>query len=472
VHETLERPTDTATRSADPATRNGSGRRHAVEELPVLPNYGRTVQVVGPVINVNTEQMPHPKNIRGELGKAAFNWYRNTVSKDPLTRVTSNSHCADKRNYLTSVLGDSVKGKINPRRVEVEDPAAMARHIKRVSKYLGSDLVGIARTHPAMLYASGARYQENEGGALGTSTALNVAHNEKDNREDEVKDMTPEELAERYPYVIFSTTAWDYKTLQAHRHIIGDASYHTSGMRAALANKALEGYIRELGYTAIRGATIPQTVALASGIGELGRNGMLINGRYGARIHGPDTILTDLPLVADKPVDNGVEDFCKVCRKCAVTCPTNSLSFEDKVVYNGIKKYKTNWITCYKLRPFVHEFWTSCLSCIAICPFTKPDSWWRRTAGFVLRTTPIPARPPVVRGLKWLDDRIWGTERKSRVRFMGYDTGIKPGDKACTIAGCTATHESNAPTQAANGKIGYYAPLKENTERFVKRSKA
>ena len=67
-------------------------------------------------------------------------------------------------------------------------------------------------------------------------------------------------MAKRYPYVIISTTAWDYKTLQAHRHIIGDASYHTSGMKAALANKGLEGYIRELGYSAIRGATIPQTV--------------------------------------------------------------------------------------------------------------------------------------------------------------------------------------------------------------------
>jgi len=76
MHGTLERPTETA-------TGNGSGRAGVVEELPVLPNYGRTVQVVGPVINVNTEQMPHPKNIRGELGKAAFNWYRNTVSKDP-----------------------------------------------------------------------------------------------------------------------------------------------------------------------------------------------------------------------------------------------------------------------------------------------------------------------------------------------------------------------------------------------------
>ena len=465
MHETLERPAETA-------TRNGNGSQYAVEELPVLPNYGRTVQVVGPVINVNTEQLPHPKNIRGELGKATFNWYRNTVSKDPLTRVTSSNHGADKKNDLTSVLGDSVKGRVNARRVQVDDPAAMARHIKRVSKYLGSDLVGIARTHPAMLYASGARYQENEGGALGTTTDQRFTQSDDAGgvSDDDIKNMSPEELARRFPFVIFSTTAWDYKTLQAHRHIIGDASYHTSGMRAALANKALEGYIRELGYTAIRGATIPQTVALASGIGELGRNGMLISDRYGARIHAPDTILTDLPLVADQPRDLGVEDFCKVCRKCAVTCPTNSLSFEDKVVYNGIKKYKTNWLTCYKLRPFVHEFWTSCLSCIAICPFTKPDTWWRRVGGWALRTTPIPARRPVVRALKWMDDSIWGTERKSRVRFMGYDTGIKPGEKACTIAGCTATHDSGEPVQPPDGKVGYYAPLKQNTERFVKRA--
>jgi epoxyqueuosine reductase QueG len=292
----------------------------------------------------------------------------------------------------------------------------------------------------------------------------------RDNRPQDIKKMTPEQLAQRFPFVIISTTAWDYKTLQAHRHILGDLSYHSTGMRAALANKSLEGYIRELGYTAIRGATVPQTVALASGIANIGRNGMLISDRYGARIHAPDTILTDLPLVADSPVDLGTEDFCKICRKCAVVCPTNSISFEDKVVYNGVKKYKINWQSCYKLRPFVHEWWTACLSCVAICPFTKEDTWWRRTAGWALKTTPIAAREPVVRGLKWLDDQIWGTERKSRVRFMGYDSGIKPGEKACTIAGCTATHEDNEPSQSADGKVGYYAPLKENTERFVKRA--
>jgi reductive dehalogenase len=338
--------------------------------------------------------------------------------------------------------------------VRVDDPAVMARHIKRVSRHLGADLVGIAPTHPSFLYASGERYVQ-DGAAV-----------------DEYLHLTPEELARRFPFVIVSTTAWDYRTLQAHRHVIGDASYHVSGMRAQVVNKGLEGYIRELGYTALRGAAVPQGAGLAAGLGELGRNGMMISDRFGARIHMPDPILTDLPLVADKPVDIGVEDFCKICRKCAVTCPTNSISFDDKVVFNGIKKYKINWLTCYKLRPFVHEYWTSCLSCIVICPFTKEDTWWRRLAGLTLKSTPIPARPPVVRGLKWLDDRIWGVERKTRVRFMGYDSGIKPGVKGCTVAGCTATHEdAGAAAQAADGKVGYYAPLKENTNRFVRRDK-
>jgi epoxyqueuosine reductase QueG len=47
-----------------------------------------------------------------------------------------------------------------------------------------------------------------------------------------------------------------------------------------------------------------------------------------------------MPLIPDKPIDFGVEDFCKVCRKCATTCPTNSMPMEGKVVHNGVEKYK------------------------------------------------------------------------------------------------------------------------------------
>jgi hypothetical protein len=52
---------------------------------------------------------------------------------------------------------------------------------------------------------------------------------------------------------------------------------------------------------------------------------------------------------------------------------------------------------------------------------------------------------------------------------MGYDSGIKPGEQACTVAGCTADHGAAAHAVDMSANVGYYAPLKENTNRFVKR---
>lgn len=417
--------------------------------LRMVPDLGRTVHVVGTVTNVDVNDGPHPKNIRGELGKAMNHWYTKTVAKDPLMRATDNSHAADKRNFLSTYTNAASKGAVNPNRTEVKDPKAMAEHIKRVAKHFGADLVGVGAANPAFMYASGSRYvQDGEAN-------------------DKYQKMSPDELAKRFPFVIQATVAWDHDTLQAHRHHIGDMSYHSSTMRNAMVTKAIEGYIKELGYTAIRGAVNPQGAGLAAGLGELGRNGMMITERYGARVHMQDPILTDLPLAPDKPIDIGVEDFCKICRKCASNCPTNSISFGDKVVYNGIEKYKINWLTCYKIRPFVADHYGSCLTCIAVCPFTKPDAWWRRVGGRLLSTAPIVARPPIVRALKWIDDKFWGEFPSKRVRFMGYDTGLKVGEHACTIPGCTADHKE--PPKVIEGDVGHYAPIKKQTDSFVKR---
>jgi len=418
--------------------------------LRMVPNMGRTVTVVGTVTNVDVNDGPHPKNVRGELGKAMNHWYTKTVAKDPLMRATDNSHAADKRNFLTTFTNQASKGSINPDKSPVTTPKKLSDHMKRVAKHFGADIVGIAAANPAFMYASGSRYvQDGEAN-------------------DKYQSMTPDALAKRFPYVIQATVAWDHETLQAHRHHVGDMSYHTTSMRAAMVMKSLEMYVKEMGYTAIRGAVNPQGAGLAAGIGELGRNGMMISERFGARIHMPDPILTDMPLMADKPLDIGVEDFCKICRKCASNCPTNSISFGPKVIYNGIQKYKINWLTCYKIRPFVSDHYGSCLTCIAVCPFTKPDSWWRRAGGKLLATTPIPARPPVVRALKWIDDKFWGEFPSRRVKFLGYDTGLKVGSHACTNPSCTADHKEGK--QHIEGTVGHYAPIKKTTESFVKRS--
>ena len=70
----------------------------------------------------------------------------NRLSADPLARVTGGAnHAADRRNVPTDALNRAPKGDINPVRVQINDPEAMSRHIKRVARYLGADVVGIAR---------------------------------------------------------------------------------------------------------------------------------------------------------------------------------------------------------------------------------------------------------------------------------------------------------------------------------------
>jgi len=430
------------------ATQNTNGDQGDPNGKPA-PNLGRSVRIVGPWKSVDAAETPHEKNKRGELGKPLFNWYFNRTADDPLARTAFPQSSADKRNTLQSVVGGAPKGAVNPEKIDVTDPVALTNHIKRVARYFGANVVGIAAVHPSMLY-SGNRYPDDgtmsrDGGGPKRSSAA--------------------EAAEKYPYAICLSTAWDYQMIQAHRHHIGDHAYHFSQARLQLIYANVAAYIRELGYEVAQNRAQPMPTALAAGIGEMGRHGMLISEKFGSRIHLGDPILTNLPLIADGPIDIGVTDFCKVCRKCATTCPTNSITMEDKVVHNGVEKYKINWETCYRLRAYVMDFWEVCLTCVTVCPYTKPNTWWRTMAIVALKKTPLRLRSLTVRALKFLDDMVWGTVPKKRVKWMNYDSGIVPVKKQRNGAkGAETNGHGEAPDP--NGKVGYYYPMKENTRRF------
>ena len=107
---------------------NGNGSA----EFPT-PYLGRSVKIVGEHVNVDMNQSPHPKNQRGELGKPLFNWYRNTVSKDPLTRVSAPNHFADRRHF-DNVNRSSTAKSI---RAGASRTRAMTRHIQGGCSYLG-----------------------------------------------------------------------------------------------------------------------------------------------------------------------------------------------------------------------------------------------------------------------------------------------------------------------------------------------
>lgn len=66
-------------------------------------------------------------------------------------------------------------------------------------------------------------------------------------------------------------------------------------------------------------------IALRSGIGWIGRNNLLVHPAYGSKIR-LATILTDMPLKTDRPV----EQDCSECKKCIDICPVNAIKNSHK----------------------------------------------------------------------------------------------------------------------------------------------
>ncbi len=103
-------------------------------------------------------------------------------------------------------------------------------------------------------------------------------------------------------------------------------------------------------------------VAYWAGLGWIGRNNLLVNPKYGARIR-LTTILTDLPLKFDEPMEFG----CGDCYECVKACPAKAL---------GERPEDFNFERCFNLlSTFIGKYQVGhhiCGVCIKVC---KP---WER----------------------------------------------------------------------------------------------
>jgi epoxyqueuosine reductase len=70
----------------------------------------------------------------------------------------------------------------------------------------------------------------------------------------------------------------------------------------------------------LKGHVSHRAIGRLAGMGWIGRNNLLVNPRYGARLRYV-SILTDLPLRADVPLDEG----CGSCRQCVAVCPGHAI---------------------------------------------------------------------------------------------------------------------------------------------------
>ncbi len=142
--------------------------------------------------------------------------------------------------------------------------------------------------------------------------------------------------------------------------------------RGARTARAVANWIRAQGYNAEAhagpwvGSLLMTSAALASGFGELGKHGSIINPKVGSafRLAG---VTTDIPLVADPSVEFGADDFCQNCQICTDACPPDAI-FREKQIVRGQRKWFVNFDKCVSYFNETH----GCGICIAVCPWSRP----------------------------------------------------------------------------------------------------
>lgn len=178
---------------------------------------------------------------------------------------------------------------------------------------------------------------------------------------------------------------------------------------AALISKMLERLITNLGYKAkahydTHYDVILPPLAIKAGLGELGRNNILIADKYGSRVR-IGAVSTDLPIEYDKPISIGANKFCKICNKCTDNCPSKALASGEKIEINGVKKWPTNIEKCYTIW---RKFGTDCGICMAACPFSHKNNLLHNFVRYFVKRFPVLNRLFV-----YMDDLIYGKKWKT-----------------------------------------------------------
>lgn len=266
----------------------------------------------------------------------------------------------------------------NSRITTFATPEEASRIVKKAALFLGASLVGICDYDERWIYSQW--YDPFKG----TSSPVQFPFEPKS--------------------VIVIALEMDYEGIKTAPSLLESAAAGDQYSAMSTVSHKVASFLRQLGHKAANcsnDTALSVPLAIAAGLGEISRMGMLVTREYGPRVR-LCKVFTDLQLKADKPIVFGVQDFCKVCRKCADSCPGKAISTEKEPSYStvnisnnpGVKKWCVDAEKCY-------QFWSDnggdCGSCIASCPYNKIDEWHHRFTRSIATT---PAKP----FLRYMDD--------------------------------------------------------------------
>lgn len=265
--------------------------------------------------------------------------------------------------YASWIVHDAFKGgfswtRIEPQRVseiamkinwkqfecKVDDPKKMSAVIKRAAKFFGASLVGVCKLNRDWLYAD-------------------------------------VEIPSKFENAIVMAVEMDAVGIASSPAVMASAATGVGYSKMAFILACMGEFIRNLGYEAIQcgnDSALSVPLAIDAGLGELGRNGLLITPQYGPRVR-LCKIFTDLPLDPDKPIEFGVREFCKKCKLCAKSCEAGAISMDDEPSFEavcksnnpGVLKWYVNVERCYL---FWCENGADCSTCIKVCPYNVASS--------------------------------------------------------------------------------------------------
>lgn len=155
---------------------------------------------------------------------------------------------------------------------------------------------------------------------------------------------------------------------------------------------ALASWIRSMGYPCKVEHPIGDSdvlhipLALKAGFGELGRHGSIIHPKMGPLFR-LGSVITDMPLAIDHPIDAGIAAFCDTCRACRIYCPAKAIpderSPEAGKDHLGNDRYVLDTGKCF---PYFAEH-HYCSICLPVCVYQHKE-WARDFEGFQTKLFP------------------------------------------------------------------------------------
>ena len=281
---------------------------------------------------------------RGEYGPAV----QKGVQKSLPGKYPFSAALKDIIDYISLVESTPVAPQKAPIPQEAE---ILTGHIKAAGYFLNADLMAACRVPESAYYS----------------------HDKQGNP-----------IEPRYKNAIIIVMRKDLQAMRASsgKDWMGDPISFQAYQHLGMVAETLANYIRRLGWEASpqygpsfvdRYSVQLPPLLLAAGIGEVSRVGIILNPFLGLGFKAA-AVLTDMPIVPDKPIDFGLQSFCQNCKICAENCPSRAISAGDKVMYNGYETWKLDTRRCASFN-FTNINGTMCNRCVKSCPWSNPTTW-------------------------------------------------------------------------------------------------